>query len=230
MIFKHSGGRGDLIYSLPVVRDMGGGSICVPTGVSLSGPPMSCQDVSLLNDLLLSQSYIDSVEVLNLQSIDADLDRFRLFLSPSRHLAISHLMAFDIHADLSLPWLETDMFSPLPIARIVINRTGRFHGFLDWGELKGRCDCVFVGLPGEHSGFIRSVGFDVPYYRTETYVDLFRVILGSSLFIGNQSFSFALAEAIKHKRVLEVFPNAPNCLPIGDGSYSSIRHAISELL
>jgi ADP-heptose:LPS heptosyltransferase len=43
-----------------------------------------------------------------------------------------------------------------------------------------------------------------------------RVIRSARFFIGNQSFPFALAEALKVPRILEVCPQTPDVIPTGD--------------
>ena len=46
-----------------------------------------------------------------------------------------------------------------------------------------------------------------------------QVISGCKMFIGNQSFPFSIAEALKTKRVLEVFPQCPNVIVEGADAY-----------
>ena len=52
-------------------------------------------------------------------------------------------------------------------------------------------------------------------------LDLAQTIAGCKFFIGNQSFSFAVAEAIKVKRVLEVCYETPNVIKL-EGEHSGI--------
>ena len=40
-----------------------------------------------------------------------------------------------------------------------------------------------------------------------------RIIAGSKIFIGNQSTPFAIAEGMKHNRILETDITIPNCQP-----------------
>jgi hypothetical protein len=92
MIYKHSGTFGDLIYSLSVVKKMGGGTLAVALGniekcVAEYGyrpdevDPMhkgrfKNNDFDILKPLLTRQSYIDKVTVWT-GNHDTDLDRFR---------------------------------------------------------------------------------------------------------------------------------------------------------
>jgi len=46
-----------------------------------------------------------------------------------------------------------------------------------------------------------------------------QVIASCKLFIGNQSFPYSIAEALKTKRLLEVYYQAPNVIPNGPNGY-----------
>lgn len=233
MKFRHSGGRGDVIYALPAMRAAGGGVLYLNlrSNVGVSAPLVE-QDATSFSDILVSQTYVDSVEVWRGQEFDLDLDGFRKHLGKNRHLALSHLLHAGVSADLSQPWLDFSDLQPQRCAEIVVNRTCRYHGFLDWKSLKPFQDrAVFVGSVMEFYNFITSTGLRLRYERTPTLVSLVQVIIGSRLFIGNQSLAFALAEGCKHPRILEVFPNAPNCMPNGPSGYTSLnRTLLGELL
>ena len=95
------------------------------------------------------------------------------------------------------------------LAPIIINRTQRYAYNPDfaWGLLKGN-DCVFVGLRDEWRAFCRDF-FPVAYYPTDTLLELARIVAGAELFLGNQSFAFAIAEGLDLPRRLEVRPTHP---------------------
>jgi len=63
----------------------------------------------------------------------------------------------------------------------------------------------------EGSGLVSSVG-DVRYVETDTLLQAAEIIRGSECFVGNQSCLYALAEGMKHRALLEVWPGNPNCL------------------
>jgi hypothetical protein len=100
----------------------------------------------------------------------------------------------------------------------------KHSGQLDWDSLQGN-DCVFVGTKEEHHAFTAKVDMRVPFYQTNTYRELAEVIKGSDLFVGNQSFPYALAEAMKVHRVLEV-GLAPNCMPQGERGRTFVSRQI----
>ena len=73
------------------------------------------------------------------------------------------------------------------------------------------------------------------YKPVANFLELASVIAGSKLFIGNQSFPFSLAEALKVRRVLEVFYQCPNVLVEGANGYDfcyqpQFEKIVSDLL
>jgi hypothetical protein len=65
-------------------------------------------------------------------------------------------------------------------------------------------------MPKEHEAFTKTVG-PIEHYPTADYLELARVIAGCSLFIGNQSCPYAMAEGLKKNAILESFYHAPDC-------------------
>ena len=55
--------------------------------------------------------------------------------------------------------------------------------------------------------------------RVNDFLQLANMIRSCRLFIGNQSFPYALAEAMKVRRVLELDPSTPNVVPCGGEGY-----------
>jgi ADP-heptose:LPS heptosyltransferase len=58
----------------------------------------------------------------------------------------------------------------------------------------------------------------VPHQPTSNLLEAARVIAGADLFVGNQSCCFWIAEAMKKKLVLEVWPQGPNSNVFRDGA------------
>jgi hypothetical protein len=57
--FRHSGKLGDIIYSLPAVKALGGGSYFVDHRTEyLQKPPLGEQAAKMMTDLLLTQDYV----------------------------------------------------------------------------------------------------------------------------------------------------------------------------
>ena len=228
--FSHSGARGDIIYGLPTIRALGGGILHIKQDPACyKSRPLCDKDIDWFKELLCTQNYIDDVKRWDTGlKVNFNLDRFRDNYSDFISLAKLHLMAFNVYTDLREPWIEPSTMQPKHVADIVVNRSERYHGPFDWGVLVDWQDsCAFIGLEQEYKEFVRITGLSRIKYSGEcSYKELAETILGSKLFIGNQSFPFSLAEAMKHPRVLEVLPLAPNCLPQGPHGHTRLTSNI----
>lgn len=234
--FKHSGTFGDLIYSLSVVKKMGGGDIDIAIGniercVAQYGyrsdevdpahrGRFTDKDFDLLLPLLLRQDYINGVTKWYPGDTDADvdLDRFRGVLF--RGFEGNYVQAY--HLTFGLPftpevldeiWLEADART---IAPVVINRTFRYrcpNGTGSWQGLLEQANItqngVFVGTPDEHEDFEKSTGFRVDYYPVQDFKELADVIAGADLFMGNQSAAYSIAMGLGKSSVLETIKIKP---------------------
>ena len=234
--YKHSGTFGDLIYSLSVVKKMGGGTLLVALEniercVAQYGyrpdevDPMhrgrfTFDDYQLLKPLLRRQTYINDVGTWTpgTPEPDIDLDRFRGVLF--RGFEGNYVEAY--HRTFGLPftqegydetWLEADAKK---IAPVVINRTSRYRcpqGTGTWQNLLEQANIsqngVFVGTQDEHEDFVRSTGFSVQYYAVQDFKELADVIAGADLFMGNQSAAYAIAMGLGKSSVLETIKIKP---------------------
>jgi hypothetical protein len=234
--YRHSGTFGDLIYSLSVVKKMGGGTVAIAMGnietcVAKYGyrpdevDPMhrgrfTDQDYELLSPFLARQSYINNVQKWEpgWQEPDVDLDQFRgvLFRGFEGNYVQAYHMTFGLPfepAVLNETWLEAD---PIQVAPIVINRTFRYRcpdGTGTWQTMLAAADIVkngvFVGNKDEHEDFVRLTGFAVPYYYTKDFKHLADVIAGADLFMGSQSAAYAIAMGLGTSTVLETIKIKP---------------------
>ena len=224
-VFKHSGARGDMIYGLPVIKAHGGGILAVHLdGTHYVGKPIGRgNDFAQWRELLESQSYIRKVVEWDGMEPSIDLDLFRDMSINDMALSEAHLKRFDVGFDLGEPWLE---FDPLPVADIVIARSGRYIGHLEWENLRPWSRrCVFVGFEEERQRFMEKVGFELPLFEG-SLLEAARAIAGCKLFVGNQSFPYALAEAMKVPRVLEVCDGCPNCMPQSSNGHTALTRAV----
>jgi hypothetical protein len=229
--FKHSGARGDIIYSLPTIRAMGGGKLyLVRESGTYLGVAMSLQELNWMREMLVGQCGITAVEEWKGQAVQYNLDRFRSFNTlVAQNLQEAHLVVFGATADLSLPWLDKARFVPKHVADIVVSRSNRYDGPLRWHELKGfEARAVFLGFEDEWKIFKAMTGLEIALYQPESYADVCSVLLGSKLFIGNQSFVYALAEALKVNRVQQASLVCPNCLPIGSNGHIVLTKKILD--
>lgn len=223
--FKHSGDLGDIIYSLPAIRALGGGVLYLdPTGGEtepLVKEPLKLRThtkltaaaIDSLKALLLLQDYIADVRYWAGEAVDHNLDEFRRTMG-AVNIADAHLQLFGLptsHRD--SPWLRVHEPISEPGFPVVINRTVRYvcnHNFWEIMLPAYHDKALFVGLPKEHEIFEYTFGFPVRYYPTAGILDLARVIAGCREFIGNASLAHAIAEGQKKPKVLEVYRLLPN--------------------
>lgn len=233
---KHSGALGDLIYSLSVVRKMGGGSFLVAlnnlinTGIEYGYRPehlsmehdgrLTVEDYTMLRPLLERQSYITDAGIWNREAVipDVDLDRFRavLFRSFEGNYVEAYHRTFNIPfklEDYDLPWLEADATTVRPI---VVSRTARYrdpNGESGWRDVVGDADLanngIFVGTPGEHRDFQAAIGIEVPYHPVQNFLELANVVAGAELVVANQNFVYSLAMGLGKATVLETNKSKP---------------------
>jgi len=208
--FKHRGAHGDIIYSLPMVISSGGGEFYVVKG----------NQYNFLCPLLEKQPYLKQVKYgkgyrVNPNTINLDLYREVANANPHMNLPSIYLQIFNKSYDLSKPWLMN--IDSKFISNIIINRSSKYHNnndFIDYSVLRRyENQSCFIGLERDYLFFKDKYNIKMPFYKVENALQMAQIIKGSKLFIGNQSFCFSLAEAMKHPRVLEVYSGKSNCLP-----------------
>ena len=222
--FKHSGNSGDVIYALPSIYALAGSNkifihlnagkkVVHEKGVyhPLGDVMLNEKVIHMLQPLLAYQSRISKVDQLTNQHIDVDLDLFRSFplFKGQGNIARWYFYIFAIQADLSKPWLEAPVDEKFK-DRIVIARSHRYRNpGIDYGFLSRYGAPVFVGLKEEYEDMKKSIPH-LEYAPVHDFLEMATIIHSSKLFIGNQSFPFAIAEGLKTKRVLEVCYYCPN--------------------
>jgi hypothetical protein len=242
--FRHSGKLGDIIYSLPAVRALGGGIFYVdPVTQYFEKPPLGREAAQGMIELLETQDCIHRAALYQGELVSCDLDRFRGRAVPVHVFNIfkteSDKMAARLFGDIGkeirqkvIPSLEVEMaqfhweiaglpgqadvdtpwitgISPQPRAEIVISKTTRHGGSLDWPSLQQYADrSIFVGLEEEWRAFRRAY-FDVRFYQVSSLLEFAQVVAGAKLYVGNQSFGLALADAMLIPRVAELWDSNP---------------------
>lgn len=209
--FLHSGDRGDLFYSLPVIRDNGPGKLYV-ADKPWTRPITPWIDSARL--LLESQSYISSLEVHASQPIDHDFSTFRgIGHYRGRTICELHFIWVRLRCDQNMPWLTVEPDSRSS-GRIVIGRTPRYNNpHFPWKgivETFGN-DLMFIGLPEEHQAFCQQFG-EVEYCPTDNLLEVASLIEGSDIYIGNQSCPYAICEGLKHRSIQETHLQIWDCI------------------
>jgi hypothetical protein len=115
--------------------------------------------------------------------------------------------------------------------KVLINRTERYQNpYIDYSFLKMHEDVtVFAGTRQEYDIFCKKWNLTyAAYLSVDNFLDLSIAIKKCKLFIGNQSFCWHLADAMKVPRILEVCAQYPNTFPTGSNGYSFITQEALE--
>jgi len=200
----------------------------------------------MVKPLIESLDFIHSFEIYDCQKVALDLDRCRrmnvnipygdirrwvMYADPELQADISE-QVIDIHESIlkQKPSLNFETGN-LVKGQIIANRTSRYrneaihYGFLQHQPLR----VYFAGTMEEYAEFQSHVPKAV-YLPIKNFLELAIYISSAKLFIGNQSFCFALAEAMKTPRVLEVCSYAPNVIPCGPNGYDFYTQESAEWL
>lgn len=218
--FMHAGDRGDILYSLPVIKYHGGGILYI-YAAGFTREILTPEKWEPMRTLFLEQPYIRGVHPWNMERLDFNLNdfrtvmavedkerRFNIYKGLAERMCESHRVPLSA---LDEPWLEVS--EKKKVAEVIFARSERYHSpFFAWKhiwELYHR-NAVFIGLEDEHKKFCNEVGF-VSHYKTKDFLEMTQVIAGATLFVGNQSAPYAVAEGLKQNAILEVWPDGPNC-------------------
>ncbi len=230
---KHSGNAGDIIYALPAIKALAGNNrihLHLQTGQKghygkkphpLGNIMLNDKMVQLLHPLLTAQSYITSCDVYNgSSSIDINCDLIRAYPFPLNRGNISrwYFYLFGMNTDLGQPWLRVEPDNNWR-EHIVIARSQRYQApAISYEFLKKYPKKIFVGVEAEWKE-MQSMIPGLQYQPVNNFLELATIIAGSRLFIGNQSFPFAIAEGLKTRRLLEVYHQSPNVNVEGPQGY-----------
>lgn len=209
--YLQTGDRGDLIYTLPAIRSLGGGILYLcdrPFVKQFSG---RAYDEML--PLLKLQPYLTDVRWHAGEPVDYDFTNFRTMYKPSRSLAMTQ--AVYIGADpggSQTKWLHVPNVSKN--GRVIVHRSPRYHNELfPWAEVVeyfGR-KVLYCGLWDEFMEFVSENGH-CEFYQPRDYLELAELIAGADLFIGNQSSPYAVAEGLKVNSIQETSERNPDCM------------------
>lgn len=229
LTFRHGGKKGDCIFSLPAIRELGGGILYLPENT-----PDDCHDLySGLKDLLMLQPYIKEVreypsglpymELAPGMHIDYDLDLARL--QPKKgviHIVKRYLDHFGVTLpNWKDPWLVVDDV-PAPVSGeyVVINYTGR-HIYNEQMKMKSKVDwkkvvesikekVFFVGTIEEHRRFEAFAVVD--HLPTNNMLEVARIVRDAKAVYCNQSSVLSLCQGLSKTYYLAHKPNKTNCL------------------
>jgi ADP-heptose:LPS heptosyltransferase len=207
-VYSITGDVGDLIYALPSIRHLGGGTIRLCS----RGParePFTQEKAGQLEQFLKAQTYVSGVEYGDTPG-SVDLNGFRASAEASRSVirCLSDFLGL-LPFDQNEAWLV----HPMPTAGppVIFARSPRVHGRnFPWAKAveKYRGRCAFVGLPEEHASFVAQFG-QVPYHPTKDWWEAGAVIAQCRLFLGNMSAPLAMAHGLGVPRLVGEMPTLP---------------------
>ena len=231
--FLHYGHLGDIINSLPILKEISKNKHCnlfiqknkeLPKDVlskdHLFGKVYLTENsIKKILPLLKNQIFLNMVDLYDGQKIDIDLNFFRempINFNIDSVRWYGHLVGK--HPDLSLKYLEVDNHDKFKNYIVIMRSLRRQNKFIDYSFLSSYKNKIFVGLKNEYEDLKNSVN-GLEYYDSKDFLELASIIKNSKIFIGNLSFGYSLAEALKVPRLLESGPNFPLVYPNGQNAF-----------
>jgi hypothetical protein len=236
--FKHSGHLGNLIYSLAAVKVMTekAGTPCeffIPSDVPNLYPPSAHHPSGqvmfsepifrFIEPLLTHQSYVDCVHYVPLSDVPRDVIDLDQFRTSGINLTagfepVWYRQCIAMPVPVEKPWLTVNGASKQPaFSKLVVNRTLRYNNTrINYSILQPFETVGFVGLSAECDYFTQQHGLtNVRHFAVDNALEMARIMNACDLFLGNQSFCFAIAEGLKINRALEYYAPIPVVIPIG---------------
>lgn len=227
--FSHAGDLGDIIWGTGALRywleqrhQFRATLHLFNLGPERTTHLMTPQRAAMIGALLNEQPWL---RVLHSEvEVRSDFNGFRDHQRNHATIGGWHLSALGFtnngafSAAFERPWLTVPP-PPAPISdkvQAVFVRTHRYRShdfpwssFIDWFGDRA----VFLGHGHEYETFIADHprAARIPHLVTSDLLQAAQIIAHAKLFVSNQTSLFAVAEALKKPRVLEVFSPMPNC-------------------
>ena len=229
--FLHSGHMGDIVYSLPVIKELSKNHKCnlfiqinKPMVVKYQNHPsknvfLDKRIVDLLLPLLKKQSYLNSVNIYNNENIDINLDLFRDIPINIRF----HSIRWYAHITGVYPNMENSFLSAEEHGsiknKIVIVRTERYRNeYVNYKFLKNTENLLCVGLKSEFEELKKEI-HQLEFYECKDFYEMAQIIKSCKFFLGNLCFAYSVAEGLKVPRLLEASPDFPVVFPVGSNAF-----------
>lgn len=229
----HYGDYGDIIHMLPICKQLGKVNLYFDDRNSICKRIL--ERLHVIQPLLEAQGYVGIAKGHEGEAINWKAGEFRANHSKVQSLARSHWEHYKgqkhmpkITVDLTQPWITGIMPDARARWKIIVNRSSRYHNhYFRWKTLVDHYKDVmmFVGLPDEHKRFCSSFG-DIDYIPTANLLEVAQLIAGSDCFMGNQSAALAIAEGMKHRRVVEICHWQPDVVVDTNNAFLSADGAL----
>jgi hypothetical protein len=183
---------------------------------------------NMIKPLIECQDYISKFVVFNGQKVDVDFSFIRGKIEvniPYGAIQSWYALAFpDLDYDISKAWINVPhaTFENDFTNKVLVNFTSRYRNqFIHYFFLKEyEKELLFTGTIKEHQEFCEKWNLNIPLLEVQDFLELAQIMKQSKFFLGNQSFCWNLNRAMNLPSILEMFPNAPNCIPfIGNKNY-----------
>jgi hypothetical protein len=217
-----SGGCGDIVYAIPVMKKLGVTRVYVKENWY---KPPHYSLYSVMKDLLIMQGFevlptvggYDPMQYEPGLQVDYDIDRFRLMPGRGRvHIMLNMLKYFNLPTnDWNKPWL--DVFGYVsgkpPEGYRLIHLTPRWRegSQVNWSEVLKSIDgpVFFIGFKEEHEEFCQQYG-SIRYSFTENILHMAKLIRDCKALYCNQSVALTLAQGLGKKYFLAPKRNKTN--------------------
>jgi hypothetical protein len=231
--FLHYGHLGDIVNSLPVLKELSKNKNChlyiqknkkIPKHVTSKDHPfgevyLNENSIYKILPLLKNQTFLKKVEIYNNQKIDIDLNFFReLPINFNIDSVRWYFQLTGCFPDLSKSYLNVPNHHKFKNYIVIMRSLRRQNKFIDYSFLSSYEKKVFVGLKNEFKD-LKSKISNLEYYDSQDFLELASIIKNSKIFIGNLSFGYAMAEAIKVPRLLESGADFPLVYPNGSNAF-----------
>ena len=233
--FNHSGNAGDIVYAFAIIKKIHeltgvpcnlyfrlNQPLLISAGYKhpLGNVMLNQKMVDMLIPLIQAQIYINKCGVSTDQEIAIDLDFFRAGFVPQDKGNIAHWCGYitGINPDLWKSWITVKPNMDYA-GTIILARSERYRNVMIDHSFLAKYDNVkFLGVESEFND-IKQLIPNIEWVKVDNFLEMARIIAGCKFFIGNQSFPFSIAEALKVPRVLEVSLDVINVVPEGPGGH-----------
>ena len=231
--FLHSGHLGDTINALPMIKEISKTKKCnyyieankrLPDHILDMSHPfgkffLTDKAVDMLLPLLKVQKYINIAEKYSNQLIDINLNLFReLPLNFNSDSIRWYFHLTGIHAHLHEAYVQVANHDHFQNKIVIIRSARRKNYLINYKFLNRNKNILFLGLEDEYLDLKNEI-HDLEFYDLKDFLEMAQIIKNCKLFIGNLTFGFSLAEAMKVPRLLESGPNSPLVYPNGGKGY-----------
>ena len=216
--FLHSGHLGDIINSLPSIKEIAKNKKC-KLFIKIQGDYLSESSVKKLIPLLEKQDYIEKVKIFKNEDIDIDLNLFReLPINLNLDSVRWYFHITGVHGDMDSKYLNNIDKHPIKDKIVIVRSLSRKNYLINYNFLQKYNNVLFIGLKNEYEDLKKEIP-NLEFYDCKDFLEMAQIINSGKVFIGNLSFGYTLAEALKKPRLLESGLNFPLIYPNGKNAY-----------